>query len=377
MNLNALAKQFMLNAVKVKSGDNIWIEYQGEDAAPLMQACVDVVKSVGAIPHIINAGSQIINDVMPTLDDESLKAYGDEKLSLMQQMQGYIRIRDDDDMMRIKPENLEKYRAATHAMTEHRVNHTEWLVVTAPTEGFAKACSMDYETFKPFYEAACLTDYALMASAVKPLQDRMSAANEIRIIGQDTDLRIQKGAIPAVPCVGDRNIPDGECYTAPIKDKVDGQIRFGKSIYDGQKFEHITLKFENGKIISAVAENDERTAMLNRILDRDEGARYVGEFAIGFNPFVLHPTGDILFDEKIAGSLHMAMGNAYETADNGNRSQVHWDMVHIQRPDYGGGEIWFDDECIRKDGLFIPADLQGLNPDNLTAALNANTRAAS
>ncbi len=108
--------------------------------------------------------------------------------------------------------------------------------------------------------------------------------------------------------------------------------------------------------------------MLNRILDTDPGARYVGEFSINFNPFILHPTGSILFDEKIAGGIHMAMGNCYDDAPNGNKSAVHWDLVHIQRPDYGGGELYLDGRLIRKDGIFVVPELFGLNPENLKAA---------
>jgi aminopeptidase len=115
-------------------------------------------------------------------------------------------------------------------------------------------------------------------------------------------------------------------------------------------------------VVEATSNN---TSRLNAILDSDEGARYIGEFALGFNPYIREPMRDILFDEKIAGSFHFTPGQAYERADNGNRSQVHWDLVSIQRPDYGGGEIYFDEKLIRKDGLFIPEELQSLNPESL------------
>jgi aminopeptidase len=124
------------------------------------------------------------------------------------------------------------------------------------------------------------------------------------------------------------------------------------------------LTFKNGKVVEASGNNPRR---INEILDTDEGARYIGEFALGFNPYILQPMRDILFDEKIAGSFHFTPGQAYEKADNGNRSQAHWDLVAIQRPEYGGGEIYFDDQLVRKDGLFVRKELTALNPEYLAS----------
>jgi aminopeptidase len=144
---------------------------------------------------------------------------------------------------------------------------------------------------------------------------------------------------------------------------VDGHVQFNApTIYQGTAFDSVRLSFKNGKVVDATSNNSER---LNAILDSDDGARYIGEFALGFNPYIKTPMRDILFDEKISGSFHFTPGQAYERADNGNRSQVHWDLVCIQRSDYGGGEIFFDNKLIRKDGLFVPKDLQALNPESL------------
>jgi aminopeptidase len=207
-----------------------------------------------------------------------------------------------------------------------------------------------------------------MTGAVAPLQTLMTQAKTVRILSpaQHTDLSFSIEGLGAVPCTGEHNIPDGECYTAPVKDSITGTITFGPSNYDGQRFSFIRLTFEKGRIENAEAETVERTAMLNQMLDTDEGARYIGEFSINFNPYVQHPTGSILFDEKIDGGIHMAAGRAYEgIADNGNRSAVHWDMVHIQRPDYGGGQIWIDGRLIRENGRFVVPELSGLNPESL------------
>jgi aminopeptidase len=206
-------------------------------------------------------------------------------------------------------------------------------------------------------------DYRKMAKAMVPLERRMRRTDRIEIKGPGTDLTFSIKGIGAKMCRGDRNIPDGEVFSCPVKTSIHGRIQFNTpSLYAGTKFENVCLEFKEGKVVNATANNTRR---LNEILDTDPGARYTGEFSLGFNPFILNPMCDILFDEKIAGSLHLTPGQAYEECDNGNRSAVHWDMVLIQRPDWGGGEIWFDGELIRKNGLFIAKDLTGLNPANL------------
>ena len=180
----------------------------------------------------------------------------------------------------------------------------------------------------------------------------------------ETDLHFSIKNIGVIPCCGDKNVPDGECFTAPVRDSVNGVLHYNTStVYNGQTFENVRLVFRNGRIVEASCQGDSKK--LNEIFDTDEGARYVGEFAIGFNPHITHPMKDILFDEKIAGSFHFTPGRCYEEASNGNHSEIHWDLVCIQRSDFGGGTIAFDGEIVRRDGLFVVDDLKGLNPDRL------------
>jgi len=198
---------------------------------------------------------------------------------------------------------------------------------------------------------------------MQPLKERMNKADRVKIVGPGTDLTFSIKNIPAIACDGKLNIPDGEVFTAPVRDSVNGTLQYNaRTIYQGVVHDNVRLEFSEGKIVKATSTNTEH---LNKVLDTDEGARYVGEFAIGFNPYVTEPMLDILFDEKIAGSFHFTPGQAYEEADNGNKSTVHWDIVCIQTAERGGGEIWFDDELVRKDGLFVVDDLRGLNPDAL------------
>jgi aminopeptidase len=198
---------------------------------------------------------------------------------------------------------------------------------------------------------------------MKALADLMNKTDRVHLKGPGTDLQFSIKGIGAVPCGGLRNIPDGEVFSCPVKDSVEGVIQYNApTVYLGTSFDNIRLVFKKGKIVEATSNNTKR---LNEILDTDAGSRYIGEFAIGFNPHIKEPMRDILFDEKIAGSFHFTPGQAYEEGGNGNKSAVHWDMVCIQRADYGGGEIWFDDKLVRKDGLFVPKALQKLNPDQL------------
>jgi aminopeptidase len=259
---------------------------------------------------------------------------------------------------------MQTYSKIMRPVQNYRVNKTRWVVLRWPTPSMAQAANMSTEAFEDFFFKVCTMDYAKLQLAMKPLQKRMQAADQVHITGPGTDLRFSIKDINAIMCSGDRNIPDGEVFSCPVKNSVQGTIQFNTpTIYAGSRFENVSLEFKDGKIIKATSSQTEK---LNQILDTDKGARYIGEFSLGTNPHILNPMCDILFDEKITGSFHFTPGQAYEDADNGNRSAVHWDMVCIQRPEYGGGEVYFDGELIRKDGKFIPKDLVKLNPENLT-----------
>jgi aminopeptidase len=203
-----------------------------------------------------------------------------------------------------------------------------------------------------------------MEKAMEPLKALMEKTDMVQIVGPGTDLKFSIKGIPTVPCFGRRNIPDGEIYTAPVRDSVNGCLAYNTpSVYGGKTFQDISFEFANGRIVEATA--GDLTEEINKVLDVDPGARFIGEFSFGVNPFILKPMKDTLFDEKIAGSFHFTPGKAYKEAPNGNVSAIHWDLVAIQRPEFGGGEIYFDGVLIRKDGLFVLEELQGLNPENL------------
>jgi aminopeptidase len=275
------------------------------------------------------------------------------------------------EMSDVPPEKMKMVRQLwwTPVHQEVRVPKTKWVVLRWPTVGMAQAANMSTEAFEAFYFRVCTLDYAQMERAVQPLVELMERTREVHITGPGTDLRFSIEGIGVVPCYGLRNIPDGECFTCPVRDSVEGEITINtNSVYEGTLYRDIRLRLHRGKIVEATCADDGdrpgagNPRKLNAILDTDEGARYIGEWSLGFNPYILHPMHDTLFDEKIAGSFHFTPGNAYQEADNGNRSSVHWDLVVIQRPEYGGGEIYFDGQLVRKDGLFVLPELQALNP---------------
>lgn len=248
---------------------------------------------------------------------------------------------------------------------ETRVAKTKWVVLRWPTAGMAQQANMSTESFEKFFFDVCTVDYKRMEKASDPLQELMARTDQVHILSPGTDIKFSIKGIGAVACSGEKNIPDGECFTAPVKESVEGVIQFNTvSLYQGSEFKDIRYVVKKGKIVEATA--GAQTARLNEILDTDEGARYFGEWALGYNPNVLHPMKDTLFDEKIAGSFHLTPGNSYDPpGGNLNKSAIHWDTVLIQRPDYGGGEVWFDGVLIRKDGLFVIPELMGLNPDQM------------
>jgi aminopeptidase len=332
----------------------------------MVVALVRAARERGAVPFVNVQAGRINRELVNHVDSEQFETQAIWELARMQKMDAYIAIRGSDNIFELSDVDPSKMAQATKAMKgvlDYRVNKTKWVILRWPTSAMAQQAMMSTEGFEDFYFRVCTQDYSRMIEGMQVLETLMAKTDQVHIKGPGTDLRFSIKGIDAVACGGRHNIPDGEVFSCPVKDSVEGEITYNApTVYQGVSFDQVHLKFKEGRIIDAESNN---TTRLNEILDADEGARYIGEFAIGFNPHILEPMRDILFDEKIAGSFHFTPGQAYEQADNGNRSQVHWDLVQIQRPEYGGGEIWFDGELIRKDGLFVKEELKKLNPEYL------------
>lgn len=349
-------------SLTIKPKETLYLEIKGKETIELGKQVIRIATERGANVFWYYSDESILRQFVGAANDDQMKLQSDMHLKLMETADCYIGLRGSDnpfDMADLDQKRVEAYNRIFYKPVhlEQRVKHTRWVVLRYPNNAMAQLAQTSTESFEDFYFDVCCADYPKMDKAQEPLQQMMMQTDKVRIVSPGTDLRFSIKNIPARKCAGNRNIPDGEVFTAPVRDSVNGTIRYNTpTLYQGNLFTNVTLAFENGKIIKATA--DQNNEKLEQIFNTDEGARYVGEFAIGLNPFILHPMKDTLFDEKIAGSIHFTPGQCYEETENGNRSAIHWDMVLIQRKDYGGGELWFDDKLIRKDGVFTDAKME-------------------
>lgn len=364
--IEKLSKLLTSYSCDLQKDDRVLIDYEGEATKPLVCQLIKDAYKLGAKPFVNHRDSRILREILLECDEEQMEFFNDYQLYQMKGMDAYIAIRGNEntaELSDVPSEKLNLYNKLTTPTLDYRVNETKWVILRYPNPSMAQLANKSQEAFENFYFDVCTLDYKKMGKAMDSLVALMNRTDKVRLVGPGTDLTFSIKDIPAVKCDGLRNIPDGEVYTAPVRESMNGVISYNTpSEEQGFTYENIRFEIENGKIVKATANNTEK---INALLDTDEGARYFGEFAIGVNPYVLDPMKDTLFDEKICGSFHLTPGMCYEDAPNGNKSAVHWDLVMIQRPEYGGGKIYFDDVLIRNDGLFVIDELLCLNPENL------------
>lgn len=367
LRINKLASVLVNYSCALKKGEKVLIEAKGIDYM-LINALVREVYKVGAFPFVEIYDNRVSRELLLGETEELAKLKAKYDAFRMADMDAYIGIRGGENCNEFSdvPEENMKAESEFYSHPVHheiRVKKTKWVVLRYPNQGMAQQAGMSTDAFEDFYFDVCTLDYSKMDKAMDALKKRLDKADKVRITGKGTDISFSIKGIGSKKCSGHCNIPDGEIYTAPVKNSVNGVITYNApSVEQGVKHENVKLTFKDGKIIDATGSHPDK---LKAIFDTDEGARYVGEFAFGVNPYITKPMGDILFDEKISGSIHFTPGCCYDDCYNGNVSAIHWDLVLIQTKEYGGGEIYIDGELIRKDGLFIPDDLQCLNPENL------------
>jgi aminopeptidase len=363
-----LARVLTSFSTRLKKGDKVLIETT-EVPDLMVVALIRAARECGAMPFVRQSHSRVNREMLMQIEPEAMQFNADLELERMKKMDAYIAVRGADNIFEssdVPADNMREAMKINRPVQNWRVGKTRWVVLRWPSSAMAQQAQMSSEAFENFYFDVCTMDYARMRPGMAALKARMDVASRVDISGPGTDLHFSIEGLKAIPCGGKRNIPDGEVYTAPVKDSVEGVLTYNTpTVYQGEGFEKVHLEFHKGKVVKATCSGDEKK--LNSILDSDEGARYIGEFSFGFNPYIKTAMRDILFDEKISGSFHFTPGQAYEgAADNGNRSQIHWDMVCIQRPDFGGGEIKLDGKLVRKDGLFVgDKGIEKLNPDFL------------
>ena len=361
-----LAKTLCGHSAKIAQGEHVLLDLS-ETPAEMAEALIAEISARGAYPHAEISNPRISRALALAATPERLAVAAECALEKIKKMDAYIAIRGAANIFEnsdVPQANMAKIAAAMKPAVDWRVNKTKWVVLRWPTPAMAQQAQMSSEAFEDFYFRVCTMDYGRMEEGMEAARRLMESADKVHITGPGTDLGFSIKSMPAIPCGGQYNIPDGEIFTAPVRDSVEGTVSYNApTVYNGISFDTITLTFEKGKIVDASA--GAKTAALKKILSSDEGASYIGEFAMGFNPHITSPMRDILFDEKIAGSFHFTPGQAYENADNGNRSRIHWDMVCIQTPEWGGGEISFDGKVVRRDGLFVGEGIEKLNPQYL------------
>lgn len=365
--IKELASIIVNYSCRVQPGENFLIQAVGP-VDELTAALIQETYRVGGTPFVWKMDTRLQRELLMNATEEQIRLMAETDAALMSRMQAFCGIRAGDNLTElcdVPADRMELYNRVYNDLVHGRIRvpRTKWVVMRYPTPSMAQQANMSTSAFEDFFFNVCCLDYSKMHKAMLKLKAVMERTDRVRITAPGTDLTFSIKGIPAIPCAGEMNLPDGEVYTAPVKHSVNGVITYNApSPKDGFVYENVCLKFKDGKIIEATANDTER---VNKVFGADEGARYVGEFAIGVNPFVTRPMKDILFDEKIAGSIHFTPGSCYDEAPNGNKSSLHWDLVLIQTPEWGGGEIWFDDVLIRKDGRFAIEELACLNPENL------------
>lgn len=368
-----LARQLIDYSTELQKGEILYLEIKGKETLELGKEIIRTATQKGAIPFWYYNDESLGRHWIKNASEDQFKKQAELHLELMKRADVYIGLRGSDnpfDLADIPSSQIDKNNTLFYKPVhlEERVKRTRWVVLRYPNNAMAQLAETSQEKFEDFYYQVCCADYAKMSKAQDKLFALMDATDKVRIVSPGTELTFSLKGIGVVKCDGQRNIPDGEVYTAPVRDSVNGTITYNTpSLYQGNLYNNISFTFENGKIVKATCTGD--AERLNKILDTDPGARFVGEFAIGVNPFILHPMKDTLFDEKIAGSFHFTPGQCYDEAPNGNDSSIHWDLILIQRSDYGGGEIWFDDKLIRKDGVFTDEQMErSFSAENLAPA---------
>ncbi len=365
-----LAKNLIDYSVRLQPGEILYLEMKGKETLELGKEIIKYATLKGGMPFWFYNDESLLRQFLSSATEEQMQSMANYHLGLMKQASAYLGLRGSDnpfDLSDIDSAQLDKFQKIFYKPVhlEERVRKTKWCVMRFPNNAMAQLAETSQEKFEKFYYDVCNLNYAKMSDAMDPLVELMAKTDKVHITAPGTDLTFSIKDIPMVKCDGQRNIPDGEVYTAPVRDSINGTISYNTpSLKDGFLYNDIKFTFKDGKIIEATCTGDNKK--LNEILDTDDNSRYVGEFAIGVNPFILHPMKDTLFDEKIAGSFHLTPGCCYDEAPNGNISAIHWDLVLIQREDYGGGEIYFDDKLIRKDGIFTdPAIEKAFSVENL------------
>lgn len=360
-----LASTIVEHSIKVEPKENVIIVSETTKPVSLIKELVKKIKEKDASVTVRFIEPEIASLIKENMSKESISHLERQEWFDVENYNSFIRImcnQNDYEEKNINEETRKNIGEALKKPRNIRINERKWVLLNYPSSLDAYKAKMKVEEFYDYSMSVMCYDYKKMSEDIKPLKKLMEKTDKVRLTGVGTDITFSIKDMPIIPCCGEMNIPDGEIYCGPVKNSINGVIKYNTpSPYQGHVYNGVTLTFKDGKIINATCDNEEDIERLNKIFNIDEGAKFVGEFSIGLNKDIMYPMGDILFDEKIIGSIHFTPGSAYQDSYNGNDSSIHWDMVLIQREDYGGGNIYFDDKLIRENGIFVLDELKHLN----------------
>lgn len=360
-----IAENIVEYSLELKQGEYLNILIQGNSQNVLGREIERIANEKG----IITRYAFLNYENFETFTDEEFEKFVERELKIMQLCDACVRVVDMVPVQ-LSDKAVERRNHFLKIVRDDVMLKKRWNLTSVPCRENFKS-EEEYRELLDTYIKSCSIDYNEMSKAMDKLVNRLSKGNMVRIVAKGTDLTFSIKGMPAIKCFGKLNLPDGEIFTAPIKDSVNGYITYNlPSVQNGITHNNIYFEFRNGKIVREYSDNTEE---LTKVLNTDEGARCIGEFSFGVNPYVKKFFNNTLYDEKIRGSIHLTPGDAYEECDNGNRSIVHWDLVQSHNPEHGGGEIWVDGELIRKDGIFVADYLKCLNPSNLIHKINYET----
>jgi aminopeptidase len=361
--VTSLARILVRHSTRVGEGDVCTIE--GESAAePLLQAVYEEVLKAG--------GNPIVNMAMEGQSAAYFEHASDQQLKWVSPVAEWavenadVRIavmasQNTKALSQVPPERQTMRQAATQdlmkrAMERSAAGSYRWALTLFPTHAYASEAGMSLTAYEDFYYGACLADqddpvvaWGRQAEETKRLAEWIQGRSEVHVTGEGTDLRLGIEDRSFIAADGKHNMPDGEFFTGPIEDSAEGEIRFHlPATYAGREVAGVRFRFEGGKVVDASAEKGEE--FLIEMLDTDEGARRLGELGIGTNYEITDGTGEILLDEKIGGTVHLAVGRSYPETGGMNESAIHWDMICDLR---NGGEIVVDGEPLLRNGRFV------------------------
>ena len=351
--VNKLADILVNYSTRVKKGDTVSIS--GPDSAkPLIleiyrEALKKHPKEI--VTHISFEETQEI--LYSTATPAQLKQFPQTAMDIVKKTDVWIGIiapNNTRNLSGIDPAQMSIHQKTLQPLLNHRVEHTRWVLTAFPTPGQAQEADMSLNAFSDFIFSTMIdVDWAGMIKKQNSLAKRFESSSIVRIVGEDTDLSMSIKGRKVVADNGEANMPGGEVFTSVVEDSAEGYIHYTyPAIYGGNEVDGVKLWFEKGKVVKATAKKGE--AFLNHMLDMDQGARYIGELGIGNNFKINKFIKSILFDEKIGGSVHLALGRSYTETLGKNESALHWDMIKDLRL---GGELYLDGTMVQKDGRWL------------------------